>query len=100
MVYLIQNVSFSNESIKVALLERLGNNNGRFSQSDWILFFSNVSFIANSPVNIETVMEWVTGKCSLTQVELRTILEYVVFTDNSAPTYNLLGENNQILISE
>lgn len=100
MVYLIQNVTFANESLKVTLLERLGNNNGRFSQSDWLLFFNNVSFLPGSPVTVQTAIDWITGKCNLSQTELRTILEYVVFTDNSEPTYILLGENNQILISE
>lgn len=99
MVYLIQNVVFSNESIKVTLLDRLGNNNGMFSQSDWLLFFANVSFIDGSPVNMDTVKSWITGKCSLTQIELRTILEYLVFTDGSEPTF-LLAQNGQTLISE
>lgn len=99
LVYLIQNVQMQNESIRVTLLERLSNNNGKFSQSDWILFFSQVSFLPGSPVNINTVMEWITGKCNLTAIELRTILEYLVFIDGSQPTY-LLAENGQILISE
>lgn len=89
----------TNESIKVTLLERLSNNNGKFSQSDWILFFSNVAFTAGAPISINTVLEWITGKCSLTTIELRTILEYLVFMDGSQPTY-LLAENGQILISE
>lgn len=100
MVYLIQNTDFKNESIKVSLLERLGRNNGQFSQADWLLFFANVSFLTGSPVDISTVQSWIMGKCRLSQTELRTILEYLVFTDNTEPTYLLLGENNQILISE
>lgn len=99
MVYLIQNVQMSNESIKVTLLERLGNNNGKFSQSDWLLFFNNVSFSPGAPISINTVIDWITGKCKLTQIELRTILEYLVFTDGSEPTF-LLAQNGQILISE
>lgn len=99
MVYLIQNVSMRNESIKVTLLERLKNNNGKFSQSDWLLFFSQVDFIANAPVTINTVLEWITGKCSLSAIELRTILEYLRFLDGTQPTY-LMAENGQILIAE
>lgn len=99
MVYLIQNVQMQNESVKVTLIERLSNNNGKFSQSDWLLFFSQVSFTTGAPVTVNTVLEWITGKCKLTAVELRTILEYLVFIDGSQPTY-LLAENGQILISE
>lgn len=99
LVYLIQNVSMQNESVKVTLIERLSNNNGKFSQSDWLLFFSQVSFTAGAPVTVNTVLEWITGKCNLTAVELRTILEYIVYTDGSQPTY-LLAENGQILIAE
>lgn len=99
LVYLIENVQMQNESIKVTLLERLTNNNGKFSQSDWLLFFSQVSFLPGSPINIDTVRDWITGKCSLSAVELRTIIEYLVFLDGSQPTY-LLGENGQILIAE
>lgn len=100
MRYLISNVRFANESIRVTLLERLANNNGGFSQSDWVVFFNQISFMQGSPVNTQIAIDWITGKCNLTYTELQTILEYVVFTDNSAPTYTLLGENNQILISE
>lgn len=99
MVYLVQNVQMSNESIKVTLLDRLANNNGKFSQSDWLLFFNNVSFVPGSPVNVNTVIDWITGKCSLTAIQLRTVLEYIVFTDGSQSTY-LLGQNGQILIAE
>lgn len=99
MVYLIQNVQMQNESIKVTLIERLSNNNGKFSQSDWLLFFSQVSFLPGAPITIDTVLQWITGKCNLTAVELRTILEYLVFIDGSQPTY-LLAENGQILIEE
>lgn len=99
LVYLVQNVQMINESVKVTLLERLSNNNGRFSQSDWLLFFSQVSFLPGAPININTVLEWITGKCNLTAVELRTILEYLVFLDGSEGTY-LLAENGQILIKE
>lgn len=99
LVYLIQNVQMSNESIKVTLLERLSSNNGKFSQSDWLLFFGNVSFAPGAPINLDTVREWITGKCSLTATELRTIIEYLTFIDGTQPTY-LLAENGQILISE
>lgn len=99
LVYLIQNVQMSNESIKVTLLERLSSNNGKLTQSDWLLFFSQVSFAAGSPINLDTVREWITGKCNLTAIELRTILEYLVFIDGTQPTY-LLAENGQILIAE
>lgn len=99
LVYLVQNVQFANESIKITLLQRLSANNGKFSQNDWLVFFSQVSFRAGSPITIETVRDWITGKCSLSGTELRTILEYLVFIDGTQPTY-LMAENEQILISE
>lgn len=99
LVYLIQNVVFQNESIKVTLLERLSNNGGKFKQSDWLLFFSQVSFLPGAPITTQMVQEWINGKCKLTGVELRTIIEYLQFTDGSQPTY-LLAENGQILIAE
>lgn len=99
LVYLVQNVEFANESLKITLIQRLSANGGKFSQDDWLLFFSQVSFLPGSPITINTVLDWITGKCSLTATELRTILEYLVFSDGTQPTY-LMAENEQILISE
>lgn len=99
LVYLVQNVEMSNESIKVLLLERLSNKGGKFSQQDWLLFISQVSFLPGAPVTLQMARDWITGKCGLTSVELRTIIEYLKFIDGSQPTY-LLAENGQILIAE
>lgn len=98
MVYLLNNVSFTDPSIAYLLIQRLAQD-GKLNRTDWILFAKSVKFITNSPINSDTVVGWLANKCQLSIVELKMFLEYVSFTDGSQPTY-ILSQTGDFIIAE
>lgn len=98
MVYLIQNTVFIDPSFKLVLVGRI-QQTGKLSREDWILLFKSVVYTVNSPISSDTATGWLSNKCTLTPVELKTFLNYVSFSDGSVPTY-LLSETNDFLMME
>lgn len=98
MVYLLESLVFTDEQIRLALIQRIAQN-GELSQQDWILLGKSVVFLQSSPITPATIEEWLTGKCNLTKSELKMFLEYVQFMDGSLPTF-ILSEDGDFLIAE
>lgn len=98
MVYMLESINISDEAIRLLLINRLSQK-GALSKQDWILLSKSVSFTPGSPINQETIEEWLQGKCNLTREELKMFLEYVVFTDGSSPTY-ILSQGGDFIIAE
>lgn len=100
MVYLIESLDFpaANEQVRLLLINRIAQN-GVLSQQDWLLLAKAVTYRPGSPINANTVEEWLVGKCSLTRDELKLFLEYVGFIDGSQPTY-ILTQTNDFIIAE
>lgn len=98
MVYLLESLSFADVQIKYLLINRISQT-GKLSQQDWILLAKSINFVAGSPIDANTVIGWLTGKCSLSMLELKAFLEYVTFTDGSTPTY-ILSQTGDFIIAE
>lgn len=98
MVYLLESLVFTDEQIRIAMIQRIAQN-GVLSQQDWILLAKSVTFISGSPITPETIEEWLTGKCNLTRSELKLFLEYVSFNDGSQPTF-ILSQDGDFIIAE
>lgn len=98
MVYLLESLVFTDEQIRLALIKRIAQN-GSLSHEDWILLAKSITFISGSPINASTIEDWLTGKCNLTNSELKLFLEYSSFRDDSEPTF-LLSQNGDFIISE
>lgn len=98
LIYAISNTTFSDPSLQLLLLGRVSQV-ARLSREDWILFAKSVTYQSGSPITGDTVASWLASKNCLTAVELKTWLNYIVFTDSSEPTY-LLTESGDIVLAE
>jgi|SRR5699024_2209149 len=98
MVYLIESLVFEEETVRYTILDRI-HQNGRLSVQDWKLVFRNIEWTANSPVDENTALEWLNGKCSLTRAELKLLLEYAQFNDGSNPTI-IISQQGDFIITE
>lgn len=98
MVYLLESLVFTDEQIRLGLIQRLAQN-GALSQQDWLLLSRSITFISGSPINAATIEDWLTGKCNLTRSELKMFLEYASFNDGSEPTF-ILSQDGDFIIAE
>ena len=89
MVWLINNLVYTDQQIGLLLLNRLSQT-GRLKQQDWILLFNSVLFLENSPINSVTAKEWLIGKCNLNRSELKLFLEYAQLHETE-PTFLTTG---------
>lgn len=98
MVYLLESLVFTDEQIRLLLIEELSHS-GELSQQNWILLANSITFISGSPIDAGTIEGWLTGKCSLNRSQLKLFLEYASFNDGSQPTF-ILSQAGDFIISE
>lgn len=98
MVYLIQNVAFEDEAIRLLLLNRI-RQGGELNREDWIILVKNVVFTPEATITEDTVISWLNNKCGLNRIEFVSFLDSIEFTDGSEPTI-ILSEQGDILTTE
>lgn len=98
MVYLLSQTEILNQSIRLLLLDRLGQG-GTLSREDWLLYIQHVTFLPNPAIPKATAISWLANKCAYNAIELKAILESVKFLDGTQPTI-ILSQTGDIIIAE